>query len=508
MTGTQSNFRDQKVEGENRWAIRDAYQRAQSQKLKGDKSSPLGNSNRIPIQQTEPEKRKPEPLPLLKLSDELYDLLDDMNNPIARAILEIESSPLVHNGLRIELVDVAKSDWCFDVKIRDKNHNMKIGRFIRYYFNKTYTHKEIFNFSEEYNKLKGGTEKGKNNDSPSNIKLIDSSEYGKAQDPKNIKSTFISLVTKTYPYGHEEEVMHLLPKDLTKDEFGNYYKIIGKSTTMFTSHLDTADREKSITSLYEMVKNGETYITTDGTSILGADDKAGVTVMLYMMSHNIPGVYYFFIGEERGGIGSGKVAGKFEEIHHLQKMKKCVSFDRRNYYSIITSQMGRECCSDGFATALSNELNKYGLEISLDPTGIYTDSANFVEDIPECTNISVGYFNEHTESEYQNITYLEKLCKASIQVDWEGLPIVRKVGFGDTLRAKYRGLFKDFRRAIFHSEIKIIGEDDKAFIKIDLEDSSIGDTSEDFMILSKMLKKNNIDPDIYFSDQYVKIELK
>jgi hypothetical protein len=45
-------------------------------------------------------------------------------------------------------------------------------------------------------------------------------------------------------------------------------------------------------------------ISTDGTTTLGADD-TGVSVLIWMMKHNIPGLYYFFIGEEVGCIGSG-----------------------------------------------------------------------------------------------------------------------------------------------------------------------------------------------------------
>jgi hypothetical protein len=507
MSGTQSQFNVD--DNENRWSIKDAYKRALDASRKSGSKEFVSNRP-LQVDNLHKEKSDNKTSPLIKLSDELYDILDEVRSPLGREIIELESSPLVHNGIKIEVVDVSKADWCFDVKIGDKVHNMKIGRFIRYYFGKTFPQREIFKFSEEYNNLKKGIEKGKGDDL-SNFKSIDSNEYKEKQDPNNIKSTFISLVTQTYPHGHEEEVMHLLPSDLTKDEFGNYYKIIGKSTTMFTSHLDTADRNKSTTVLYEMEKNGETFITTDGTTILGADDKAGVAVMLYMMSNQIPGVYYFFIGEERGGIGSGKVANNFEGTPHIQGIKKCISFDRRNYHSVITSQLGKECCSDEFAMALSNELNKNGLDIKPDPTGIYTDSANFIDDIPECTNISVGYFSEHTDSEHQNITYLEKLAKASLNINWENLPIKRKVGVGEIVRKKYQGVFRDIRKSVFSSEVKLMADtfsDDKAYIRIGFEDTSISEAYNDMMVISQIMKKNNIDPDVYFLDQYVKIELK
>lgn len=459
------------------------------------------------------EQKDRKPLPLIKFTDKFFDLLDEIKNPIARSIIEIESSALVFNGLRIEEVDISKQNWHFDVRIGDKIYPMKIGKFIQYYFKDTFDSKEIFDFQREYNSLKNGKEYKAGSteyEKESKFKLIDSKEYDKKFDPKDIKSTFISLVTKTYPHGTEEGVVKYLPSDLNKDEFGNYYKIIGKSETMFTSHLDTADRAQTDTVLYEIEEKGETLILTDGNSILGADDKSGVTIMLYMMANGIPGVYYFFIGEERGGIGSGKVAEVFDSIPHLQNIKRCVSFDRRKLNSVITSQLGRQCCSDEFGNALAKELNKSGLDLSLDPTGIYTDSANFMDDIPECTNISVGYYNEHTVNEYQNMTYLEKLCKATLNVKWESLPTTRKVGFSQEMRSKYKNILSEIRRSAFYGEIKVLGEGGKALIKIDFESrqASIEEALDDLMSISTILTKNNIESDVFFSEEIIKIELR
>lgn len=239
----------------------------------------------------------------------------------------------------------------------------------------------------------------------------------------NIKETFIRLTSETYPHGHEEGVICLLPKDLKKDEFGNLFKEIGESpSTMFTSHLDTASHDKvKVNHVFE-----GNIIKTDGTSILGADDKAGVTIMLYMMEKGVPGLYYFFLGEERGCIGSKKVAEK-HRTNSLPYIKKVVSFDRRGNNSIITHQSSLRCCSDSFGNALSDQLNRKSkaLSYSLDPTGIYTDSYQFTGIYPECTNISVGYMYEHTKNEKQDISHLEELTKTLVLVDWESLPVER-----------------------------------------------------------------------------------
>lgn len=235
-----------------------------------------------------------------------------------------------------------------------------------------------------------------------------------------IFETFLKLTSKTYPYGHEDMLADgminsgLFPEQIQKDQHGNYFIKIGESRTIFASHLDTACKDH--TSVVH-VMNGN-MIETDGKTILGADDKAGVTIMLYLMKHNIPGLYYFFIGEEVGCVGSGLASksGNFEG-----KYDRIISFDRRGLDSVITYQSSSRCCSDEFANQLSRELNLSGLSYKKDDTGIYTDSAEFVNVIPECTNLSVGYYKEHTTSERQDINHLELLANACLSVNWEGL---------------------------------------------------------------------------------------
>lgn len=447
--------------------------------------------------------------PIVWLTDKLHDIVDDISGPIPDALLKLlDGNYLMENPEKITKVDVSKTDWCFDVTIGDNVQNIqriKVGKLIRKFFDKTFTDKQIYDFTVAYNNLKRGLPVPQES-SKSTYKKVVVGEF--SYNPKDIRATFLSLTTKTYPHGHEEEVMKFLPS-LTKDQFGNYYKIIGKSETMFTSHLDTADREqKNVTVISTNLSNGEEMLMSDGTSILGADDKSGVAILLYMMAHNIPGVYYFFIGEERGGIGSHQVAGVYDTIPHLNGIKRCVSFDRRNYHSIITHQLGRQCCSDEFAQALANELNKSGLSISLDNTGVYTDSASFIDEIPECTNISVGYFSEHTTRESQNITYLEKLGKACLSVDWENLPTAKKVGFDEEIMRKYRTLISDVKSSRLNLETRLVTEYGVAMIRVEVDDPDPLIIFSDLKKIENVLKKNNVDPDIVFDDNYIKIQLK
>ena len=230
----------------------------------------------------------------------------------------------------------------------------------------------------------------------------------------NIKEKFISLTRWTYPHGSEHLLRDQLPTGFKKDKYNNYYLKIGESKTLFTCHLDTASKNRTkVTHTFD-----NSFIKSNGTTILGADDKAGMCVLLYMIENKIPGTYYFFIGEEVGCVGSRRASVESE----FKKYDRCVSFDRRGYNSIITHQMWERCCSKEFSEYLCDQLNKNGLKYKLDDTGIVKDSASFMGIIPECTNISVGYFNEHTTSEKQDINFLKKLCEAVILIEWEKAP--------------------------------------------------------------------------------------
>lgn len=239
---------------------------------------------------------------------------------------------------------------------------------------------------------------------------------------KFILNTFLKLTSFTVPYGFEDKfydevLKNIFPKDIQKDIHGNYFYEIGETKTIFASHLDTVSKE--YIKVNHIVENG--FVKTDGKTTLGADDKAGVTIMLWMIKNKVPGLYYFFTGEEVGCIGSGLASLKIDS----KKYNKVISFDRRGTKSVITHQTFTRSCSDKFADELCKQLSLNGLKYEKDDGGIYTDSAEFMNKIPECTNISVGYYNEHTFNEKQDIEHLTLLSEVCISVDWDNLPIER-----------------------------------------------------------------------------------
>jgi len=259
----------------------------------------------------------------------------------------------------------------------------------------------------------------------------------------NVKETFLKLTTHTVPYLKEKDYLkNLLPMNiLREDPVGNLYVKIGNSNSMFASHLDTVGGDVPVNHVIE----GK-MIKTDGKSILGADDKSGVVVMLYMIESGIPGLYTFFLGEEVGCKGSHALSDWIEKDHKKDKNKqdtrykdinKVISFDRKDTDSVITYQMSERCCSDKFADSLIKELGQNKLKFRKDTGGVLTDSVRFTDLYAECTNLSVGYWSQHTNNERQDIEFLEKLCVASTKVNWDGLEIGRKPG--ETERLSYGG---------------------------------------------------------------------
>ncbi len=231
----------------------------------------------------------------------------------------------------------------------------------------------------------------------------------------DFKKTFIDLTQWVIPHGYEESITHLLPEGCQKDGKGNYSITIGESETLFTCHLDTVSSRAKITHVFE-----DNWIKTDGTTILGGDNKAGVCILMYLIEQNVPGTYYFFVGEECGRLGSKWALENNGDF--FRKFKRAIAFDRRNRGSIITHQSSRLCASSEFTEALSKEMAKSGLEYKADSGGSYTDTYTFIDAIPECTNLSASVMGEHTTSEKIDIVHCEEIAKAASLVDWEKLP--------------------------------------------------------------------------------------
>jgi hypothetical protein len=235
-----------------------------------------------------------------------------------------------------------------------------------------------------------------------------------------------------------EWLFNALPAELKSftsvDGAGNLHidNRIAGSKTLFIAHVDTVHREVGA----NKIRKTATHWYADGAP-LGADDGAGVAMLMHLIHADVKGYYIFSQGEECGGIGAKYIATHHTDL--LAQFDRAIAFDRRGIDSVISHQGWSRCASDAFCQALADELNLHdeSLMYSPDDTGVYTDTAEFTDIIPECTNISVGYDHEHSQQECLNINHYELLSQAVLQVQWDKLPTDRDPTVPEYKECKY-----------------------------------------------------------------------
>jgi len=225
----------------------------------------------------------------------------------------------------------------------------------------------------------------------------------------------------------------LVPLGAQLDHAGNAILRVGEgSRVLWSSHTDTVHRAAG---RQRISVNGDFFKVAygDAASCLGADCTTGAWVMREMAMAGVAGLYVWHADEEIGGHGSAWLAKNHAGL--LDGVDYAIAFDRKGTDSIITHQWGGRCCSDTFARSLASQLpNAY----RTDDTGTFTDTANYTDAIAECTNISVGYYAQHTASETQSISHALALRDAMLRFDETKLIKSRKAGEID--RDDYDGL--------------------------------------------------------------------
>lgn len=206
-----------------------------------------------------------------------------------------------------------------------------------------------------------------------------------------------------------------------EDDFGNIHVPVGRSTTLFSSHIDTMHQGDGINPykvIFDTDEPSKCLRYRALAECLGADCAAGVALMVSMIHARVPGYYVFHDGEEQGCLGSRFLA---QEVLFLKQFRRAIAFDRRGSKSVITHQSGIETASNRFATDLALEFLQHGLHLEPNDRGATTDVFHYRDLIPECTNVSVGYHFAHTPKEWLDLVYLEKMAAACAKVQWEKL---------------------------------------------------------------------------------------
>jgi hypothetical protein len=232
------------------------------------------------------------------------------------------------------------------------------------------------------------------------------------------------LKHKRPAYSKQDEIFieqYIAPVNVFDDDAGNLIKIIGDDPeVMWSCHTDTVH----MTSGYQEVRVKGQYIGVNdkNSNCLGADDTAGVWLMLELIRAGKEGLYVFHRAEEIGGKGSSFIARNTPDL--LKNIKCVIALDRKGTRDVITHQ-GTRCCSDTFAKSLADALD---MKFELSDRGLFTDSANYTDIVGECTNLSVGYENAHSDKEILDMAFLQNMRNKLVTLDYSKLVYDRKAG--------------------------------------------------------------------------------
>lgn len=164
-----------------------------------------------------------------------------------------------------------------------------------------------------------------------------------------------------------------------------------KDRILMIAHIDTVRRTQLLRSDLSIDGN----IFTSRTDCLGADDRAGVAALIWMMMKNGDGHSYLFTDlEECGGIGADAAVS-----------------DLKNELSLHAYAIEPDRYGDGQAVFYdgtdNDEFEDYLGEIVPEfrfSWGTYTDIATICPEIGICgVNVSIGYINQHTS--YETLFY-------------------------------------------------------------------------------------------------------
>jgi hypothetical protein len=252
--------------------------------------------------------------------------------------------------------------------------------------------------------------------------------------------TLVQMLEYRRPHGSGSERKFInrfirpLP-GIRTDAGGNYYLQIGENPrVLWSAHTDSVHSSSGKQRIVMDDKHIIKLSSRENANCLGADNAAGVWMLLELIKTNMPGLYVFHRQEESGGVGSSFFAKNMK--HLLTGIEAAIAFDRRGTRSIITHQWSGQTASTKFATTLADLL---GMDHQPDSGGTFTDTASYADQISECTNISVGFYSEHSKNESLDVAYLYELRNAVVALNPADLHCERTPGDDGDTWSRYWG---------------------------------------------------------------------
>ncbi|MGL6130453.1 MAG: hypothetical protein ACRCZ9_02410 [Fusobacteriaceae bacterium] len=205
----------------------------------------------------------------------------------------------------------------------------------------------------------------------------------------------LSIYTKNEKETFEYIIEILESKGINFSTNGlNIYSICHFGKPCFCAHLDTVCDEDMKKPLM-LDKASNTLFRDNG--ILGADDKAGISIILnHVESLN----FAFFHSEEMGGIGAFEMIA--DQTFKNTLVNACVpcfvEYDRMGSSDLIG--VDNNYCQSDLAYDIAS-VTHYKQEV-----GVFTD-INILSKILPGVNLSCGYYLQHTTNEYLNLDDFE-----------------------------------------------------------------------------------------------------
>jgi tripeptide aminopeptidase len=224
---------------------------------------------------------------------------------------------------------------------------------------------------------------------------------------EKFKSRLIELLNIPGESRNERDITNRLKQNLRNladyqyiDKKGNllgYVQCGDGPVILLSAHMDTYERIESDREIIE-----EATILRSSKGILGADDRAGIAIILEVLSRvhqtNFNGTikFAFTVEEEIGLLGATAIDPEF-----MEDVDRAIVVDRRGTRDIVTSSWGIiPFCNEEYGQLFEKAAQLAGMPDWKVTEGGSSDARVFAEMGIQSVNLSAGYGDEHTDGEF------------------------------------------------------------------------------------------------------------